>query len=457
MVRKTVTTTVVRPRRRPRPRFNVYRKVKATTILDRNKLNLTQLRKQIKTKPLKRLVNKRRPRPMRQMLPAMSQATKQYMHCRMNPFQSSGLLGIPDLADQPRVVVDHRLICNFTVGTSGGFNIAIMPWLPHPLLVQPLVMNDATWLYNGVHPTANNSALNTAYYFAPATFKEWANQAVFRRNQQFDIDSVDVPYSSSRFRFVTIGAKLIYTGSTLNNAGTILVNDGGFTSEQVERNNQEFNVLTSASAGIITYTADEVSQTMINFTPVFDVRSNSSLNTPIKTGSYMLLKNQASDHPWLPIMKTLNFPTGMSSSGLSDYCNMIANVDDPLATGLVYGYPCLQAWDSHFCPKLISINGVAPGTPFQIELVYCVEYAIDPSSSIVSLAKQPIPDPKGVQMVDQMLRDQPGNLPLGNEIVKTIGTTISDSVGAIATAFSPVPHFQLPQRRQFSTRLQALT
>lgn len=412
--------------------------------LNRARLPIQEVRRRLaqsrrdKTKNSKRRTTRRTVRnnnsPKKSAV--MSAEAKNYMHCRLDPFSTTGLIGIPDLSDQPRVVVDHRLICNFTVGTSGGFNIAVMPWLPHPLLVRPLTMNDATWLYDGVHPTSNNSPLGfPSYYFAPATFREWSNQTVYRNATTADIDSIDVPYQSKRFRFVTIGARVIYTGSTMLNAGTMLVNDGSFAVETTQNNNAIFNVFTSSTSGLVTYDPDEVFVTQYTFNPEFTVRSNSSLNVPIKEGGFLLLKNQAPDHPWHEIRSGLNFPTWQASN---DYCNVIANVADPLATGKVYAYPIVQAEDPNFCPKLISIQGLASGTPFQLELVYCVEYAIDSSSSISSLAKQPPrADPIGVQRVDAMVRSQPANMPLANDIIHTVGTTVSDTVSGIATAFSP--------------------
>lgn len=405
--------------------------------LRRRRLQARRDRRRQRRQRVKQPINK----VQRMKVPGLSDAAKSYMHCRLDPFSSSGALGIPDLSDQPRVVVDHRLICNFVAGNSGGFNIAIMPWLPHPILVRPLTMDDPQWLFNGYHPTSNNSGLHSAQcYFAPATFNEWATQRVNREATTAYIDTINVPYDSKRFRFVTIGAKIIYTGSTMNNAGTMLVNDGSYTTEITQNNNQTFTFLTNQSTGTVAYSPDEVSVTQYHFDPSFTVRSNSSLNAPLKTGGYLLLKNQASDHPWLPILNALNFPTWQ---GLNDNCPVIGNTADPLTTLTAEDFPCVQAWDEHFCPKLVSIQGLAQGTPFQIELVYCVEYAIDPSSSVVSLAKQPPADPVGLQRVDAYVRDRPSNTPLSTEIVKTIGTTVSDSIGHIANAFSPknaIPH-----------------
>lgn len=437
-VRKTVIRTRVRPRvirrtrviTRPRPLMSIR--------LPKNILNKVNNVKRRPRRRVRRIINSASVNKI--AIPRMSAAATNYMHCRMDPFQSSGALGIPDLSDQMRVVVDHRLVCNFTVGTSGGFNIAVMPWLPHPLLVQPLDMNDPSWLYNGVHPTGNNSFLNPGYYFAPATFKEWYDQQVFRNEAEYDLDTVSPLYQSKRFRFVTIGCKIIYTGSTMLNAGTVLVNDGSFNMQQPERNNSTFTIGTAATSGVVAYTADEITASLFLFKPDYTVRSNSSLNTPIKTGAYLLLKNQQPDHPWLPLYSPLNFPT---EPGISDYGSIIAAVPNPLSDLRAYAFPCVQAWDSGFAPKLISIQGMSTGSPFQLELVYCVEYAIDPSSTIVSLAKQPPTDVKGVNQVDEIMKQHPSNVPLGNEIVQTIGTTVSDAVSGIASAFSP---FSKPQR-----------
>jgi len=453
MVKRIKTTIVTKPRRRQR-KTTTTTKFKQLIPFSRQELlrRKTQSNRDRNNFGRKRIQNvRRRGVGKGPTMTGMSQAGKEYMHCRINPFQSSGLLGIPDLSDQPRVVVDHRLICNFTTGDSGGFNIVVMPWLPHPLLVRPLVFGDTTWLFDGVHPILNGGVVNLPqYYFAPATFNEWANQTVNREATPAFIDTVNIPYDSKRFRFVTIGAKIIYTGSTLANAGTILVNDGNFTIEMTQTNNELFHVFEAGINDQVDYGVDEIMVQTFNFDQNFNVRSNSSLNTPMNTGAYMLLKNQAADHPWHPIASGLTFPTWV---GLNDYCNMTSNQQDMLAFGKVSGYPCVQAVDPNFCPKLISIQGLPQGSPFQIELVYCVEYAIDPTSNIVSLAKQPPADVQSVQRVDTIMRDHPANLPLGNELVRTIGTTVSDTVSGIATAFSPFNHPQLPQRSRFSNRL----
>lgn len=435
--RKVVKTTVVR---RPRPNRRLFSTYRPRFVRPRVIVNSTilQRRRRLNQSRRDRLRNKTR-NPNRRnnnnpKMTGMPPAVRDYMHCRLDPFSTSGILGIPDNSNQPRVVVDHRLICNFVAGTSGGFRIAVMPWLPHPLLIQPLDMNDSTWLFDGVHPTANNSALNFSNYFCNPTFIEWSGQRVFRNSSPNDLDTVDIPYEARRMRFVTIGAKIVYTGSTMTNAGSILVNDGSFSVQPQETNASLFSIYTAATSGVITYSADEINQTTLNFTPNYAVRSNSSLNCPLKIGAYTILKNQQSDHPWKNISPALNF---MSTPSTSDGCIMIAPSSDPLASGFTRDYPCVQAYDDSICPKLFTIQNLSAGSSFQIELVYCVEYAIDPNSNIVSLAKQPPSFPEAVMKADAVVNSQPKNIPLGNEIISTIGTTVSDTITGVAQAFSP--------------------
>lgn len=431
-------TTVVRSLVRPR---TVRRPIRTLTI-KRNIVNNPTIR-QRSNKPIqKKRKNKKSNKTIRKPKP-MDSAVKSYMHCRLNPFASSGSLGIPDNSNQPRVVVDHRLICNFTAGSSGGFYIAVMPWLPHPLLVRPSTMNDPSWLFNGYHPVAHNGALTgDNYYFAPATFTEWATNSVTRNNTPDNLDTVSIPYQSRRFRFVTIGARIIYTGSTMVNSGTLLINDGSFNVGANLMNTVPFTVLNAGTTDLTTYALNEIQMRSLTFSPSFNTRSNSSYNGPLRTGGYSLLVNQASDHPWRGIDSALTF---VSSPSIANYSIIVSNVSDPLASGIVNGYACVQGFDDQFCPKLISVQNMSPGASFQLELVYCVEYAIDPQSSVSSLAKQPPSKPEEVMRVDSYLRNVQPNRSLASDIIHTIGETTSSTITGIAEAVSPF--------KKFSTRL----
>lgn len=364
-------------------------------------------------------------------------SVRQYMHCRMNPFGSHGGAQIPDISNRQRCTVDHRLIVNFLPGTSGGFRIAVMPWLPHPLLVQPLAIEDATWQINGVH-SASPAITTHDYWYAPVTLTEWANQSVMRNAELWKIDGVDVPYNSKSFRFVTIGAKLIYTGATMNNQGTVLVNDGAFDIKQPEINNGAISVADLTSWK--TWDPDQVYTAAVSFNPNFQTKTNSGYNGSLKSGSFMLLVNQAGDHPWQPIYNQLTFPY---MNSMVTNCAVVSNASNVLSQTTIGGYPCVQGADPNWAPKLIQVAGCNSGSSFQLELCYCVEYAIDSSSSVASFSSKPTPHPLEVQRVDAIIQQQPPNRSLAEAAINAAGNVVTNVANNVADHIFGTPR---PQR-----------
>jgi len=337
-----------------------------------------------------------------------------------------------------RVVVDHRLISTFTAGSSSGFWIAVMPWLPHPVLMSPLARSDTTFLVNGAHPAINSTAAaEPSIWYVPLTLTEWAEANVERDATAYKVDKVSVPYNSKSFRFVTIGAKVSYVGSTMENSGTLLVNDGSFDMTRPELNNYALNVFDGTNV-VKTWDPNQVYTSSLNFEPNFDARSNSAYTGPARFGAFSLLVNQATDHPWQPLYEQLTFPMTIPRA---DTVTIACPGQSILTSTTVKTYPCIQGFDTNFAPKLINISGLKPGSTIQLELVYCVEYAIDSASSIVSLAKKPVPKPAQVQQVDALLQQQPPNQSLAGKIVETIGGAVTNVANHVvdraADVFSP--------------------
>jgi len=308
-----------------------------------------------------------------------------YRLCRLAPFKSHGLLtGIPDASTGKRLLVDHRIAPTITFGDSGQCSIIVAPALPSPLWVK---FSDTDAAINGTQYPDNV----TTNVMIPLCLAEWVNQPATWLAAGSDNNFVDPLYTSSKFRVVTVAWSLNYIGSDLNNSGLITVNSFPLTVQPPAPNTGTFTVYSSTSSVNTNIGSDEVQVSLMS-TELTPLQLKSFINnietfrTPLKRGAHGVLRHSAGDYPDVPLYSAMTYISDPEGQPYSKLMQLTPVPDSAGASGVVQGFD--NSWD----PTLINISGGSPNQSFVLDLLMCVEYYPQPSSSVISLAKAGPPE-----------------------------------------------------------------
>jgi len=308
-----------------------------------------------------------------------------YRLCRLAPFKSHGLLtGIPDAATGKRLLVDHRIAPTMTFGPSGQCSIIIAPALPHPLWVK---FGDTQASINGVQ-YPNNVSTNV---MIPICLAEWTNQPAFWLAADSSNNYVEPLYTSSKFRVVTVAWSLSYVGTDFANSGLVTVNSFPLTVLQPAPNTGTFTVYSSKSGTNTNISANEVQVSLLS-TELTPSQLKSFINnvetfrTPLKRGAHGVLRHSAGDYPDVPLQTAMTYISDPEGAPYSKLMQQTPTPNTAWASGVVQGYD--NSWD----PTLINISAGAENQSFVLDILMCVEYYPQPSSSVISLAKAGPPE-----------------------------------------------------------------
>lgn len=328
-----------------------------------------------------RLNNIGKAKNINQLNKNMRKTINPYIQCRLNPFASSNGLGIPDDTDAKRLVVDHRQLTSFRVGNTGSINIVVAPTIPQIVWFQVPTDTDTTYLVNGDHPTTHNGDDNV---FHPICISQYANQLLTRYDEAGKFNSFPTYLDAMRARIVTIGYRLIYTGSTMNNSGSIMINRLGFSLQPPIPNVAAFSIFNGHGGTDLNYNPGQVMLYRLNISKTFDTIVSDTVRVPLRQGVQGLLKHASGDYRWCDVTDNETY------IGYSTY-----DKAGLLTQGLDRGPDYMSQWpsisfaDDQWSPAAISIRGATEGQTFDLETVFCIEYIPNLESSAASLSKQP--------------------------------------------------------------------
>lgn len=346
----------------------------------------------------KRINNMRR-LPPRMQAQAQRRTINPYIHCRLNPLESGNSIGIPDQSDAKRLAVDHRQITSFKIGSSGAFNIVISATIPQIIWYQTLA-GDSTFQVNGYTPS--NQAGNTNVYFTvPIT--TYQDLTVTRYDAAGQYNNQQVYLDANKARIVTVGYRLIYTGSTMNNSGSIMINRQGFSIQPAVGNGGQFTILNGHGSTNLTFNEQQVLVHPSTSSFDFEGMGTDTVRMPLRQGACGLLKHAGPDYKWCDVTDNETYICMAND----DKHSILAQ--GPTSTGDRFRkWPVIAFTDTEWSPAAISIRGATQGQTFDIETVYCIEYAPAVTSQAISLAKQPVqPDMKAVNHASEAARKMP--------------------------------------------------
>lgn len=312
---------------------------------------------------------------------AMNKLINPYIQCRLSPFAASNGLGIPDDTDAKRLVVDHRQITSFRMGSSGSMNIVVAPTIPQIVWFQTTTDTDTTYTVNGDHPTTHNGDGNI---FHPVTITQYQNMLLTRFDAAGYYNTFPTYLQAMRARIVTIGFRIIYTGSTMNNSGSIMINKFGLSLQPPIGNSDQFHVLNGHGPTDLTYNNNQVMIIRSNMSRTFDSIVADTVRVPLRQGVHGLLKHASGDYKWCDVTDNETYITAVNFDRTSLLTQGLDRGPDYLSQ-----WPSVQFCDDQWSPASISIRGATEGQTFDLETVFCIEYIPNLESESSSLAKQP--------------------------------------------------------------------
>jgi hypothetical protein len=347
-----------------------------------------------------------------------------YSMCRLMPFthSGSGNSAIPDLTETRRLLIDHRMVNNFTFGSSGTFNIAISPTIPNSVWVNTGSVADITYKING-QTFPNNAGLPNVY--VPICQPEWTQLLINRIAVAGDYNTVQTLYGSSKFRIATVGWSLTYTGNVTENSGVIQVTNQRLTTTSDLPDTVTFSVYSSQSGTNTNYTADQIIIGVIDLAPAFGNSLNQgSRMFALSSGANGILKHSGSNFQYCELSNLEKYITPANGPIISMLMQTIPTPPNVGASGICLG---LDAdWDT----TLINIQGGAVGSTFMLDTIYCIEYIPSPSSSTYALSAQ---GPKENLTIIKKTAEVAANMPIADKGPANADGSVNDVLSKVLT------------------------
>jgi len=323
-------------------------------------------------------------------------------------------------------MLDHRVQIPFALGTTGAMNIAITPCLPYPVWFQ----TPTTDTYIAAGNTYNSW---TSASYNAVCLPGWADGGVALHNSAGSYDDFQVVFNSGRSRIVTAAWSITYTGSTINNSGSIRVNTVQTGALAPTPNVATFTVLDSITGFTEVWSPNQIM--LRSFTQNLDFGANNSQDTrtiPLRTGAHGLLRHNNSDYQWQDLSSVLTFITTPADEKYS-LLNSNGEITSSTKVGRV---PIVSSFDADWASTLLTISGAASNSTFLLDIIYCVEYTPNPSDTSYALAKPAPPrNDQVIQAVDRVANAQPIAAP-GNSTSGTLTEALKTAASVVTTGAS---------------------
>lgn len=358
----------------------------------------------------------------------MTDMEKAYAMCRLNPFKTMGKsIGIPDGSDTKRILMDHRMINTFTVGTSGSVRIAITPSIPASVWWS----GDAATKVNGA------SFTQTVDNFMRAIVQpEWRDLPCELHDSAARYDAAMAIFNSTKARIVTVGWNLIYTGTSLDNSGGMVINAQQLTLGDSIPNAAGFTVYSSQAGSSKGFNPSQILLRILNDKPSFGYANNNETGTiALNRGAHGILRHSANEYEWCNVANNLTFPAWSYNETVSFLTSQEYGTESNIGH-----WPHVAMFDPSWVSTLININGAKEGATFMLDTLYCVEYCPSPSSSVFAIAKGGPPQNNSLmQQVDNVAKSMPiakGGSAQSDSSTSNVISTIGNIVktGAVITS-----------------------
>jgi len=338
-----------------------------------------------------------------------------YINCRLDPFSSSGSLGIPDNNPIRKIVIDFRTFSNINILKPGAFSVLTTPTLPYPVYIKSSIANMLDFTFS----TAAGSVVATLDG-SPNLNTNWSPLIVIPELLAFSntnpvylnpgaILNVPNPYGSVRARIVTVATRIYYTGQANVCSGTL--SSSTVTVEsldgQIGPNTQPIQAIAYGNGNsTVIWPTDNVSIVPVTYNLIANTMQQDTVSSRPEAGGYSLLKHQASDYKWNKVQTS---PVLFQSQ-----------IGNPAATFLSYndglGYPGSLFYDFDWACNLLSITNATPNMSFRVENVFCIEFELQQGSAFERLAHATTPALGDVLAASKAAQSIPTMLPVGQSL-----------------------------------------
>jgi hypothetical protein len=359
-----------------------------------------------------------------------------YMHCRMDPFASSGKGSIPDGGNNSYVVVDNRSFDTIVIPDTSTYIIQTLPTLPaSAMLFGPTASAGCT--VNGVPITfsaTSNLSTNIGSGTPLSVLPQWLAGGGYLPGI-----SINDPYMAATARLVSCGYKLTYTGPVLTAAGSITVTP----------NDVALSVLEPTTSGVSLISPGQTNLTIKNNSNVLaqvatigtlllqlDGTTNSAALTRDtivlrpEQGVYIVPKHKSNVFKNIPVSDTASGlvanPTTDSTLGLA-YTNLFTLNNTTVADSTYDGG--IIWYDNDWSTTQITIAGMGVGASFRWDTIWCMELNPSISSVIAPLTIKASPNVPSEVVAAQTATNKRPNATSGRPVIDMIptGTPLPDT------------------------------
>jgi hypothetical protein len=359
-------------------------------------------------------------------------AMNDYVHCRIDPFASSGLAAIPDGSNTNYVTTDSRMFDTLNMnGTAGDFSIQTFPFSP----CSAALSGPNTMLVNGypinLNPGyAQNSSgkyplsVLPAYLSAPGTLSVLAanNATIPGAFGSTSAPSPTNPYQSPTGRLVAAGYKLSYTGPAFDCSGSVTV-----TPADISVTESATGLYTGVGVGLVYTIFESDSNAVTTYQvptgcPVLNVdvsygttaMTRDSVVMRPEQGIYFMPRHKTKDFKVRPFFNTVCATVSNLDSANSSPTN-VSNMFTSNANATFNTYGGGIVWyDDDWSSAQITVRGANADASFRWDTIWCFEYNPVPSNLVANLTKKRSPDqPSSLAKASQILDHAPIAIPVG--------------------------------------------
>jgi hypothetical protein len=370
---------------------------------------------------------------------------KGFIHCRLNPFESSNGVGLNDGSLMAKIVYDSKTYVDITNITS-TISILILPWMPACAGISGLCTVNQSSPYTGAVNLANNSL---GYGWYPVLMQGAQNNSAI----QIPETTSAPPIQAGKARLLTQGYRLVYTGPTNSCAGLITVSSSSANITQVLSETNTSGLGTSALPYNSFILQPQAAATLSQFTapssingtsmplgtnmPVVNVISTFSQYSPetvtyrpevgcsgvLRHGTRNYEFNPISEYNQCPIQTATQLTTTFSSApyiynpAFFTTLSATAQTNQAMPNCDVGNFSIIYWWDNDWQPVSIQISGANSAASYRLEVVQCFEFIPEASSTFRPLAKVSGVDNSNHQRIaDMHLAKQPIAIPANARI-----------------------------------------
>jgi len=353
-----------------------------------------------------------------------------YAKCRIDPFQSTGSLGIPDTCGYRRIIVDYKGYADITVTSNCNMQLILAPFIPFTSGIKVSNANSVNYNLNG---NAVIPAANTDYsygWFPLQIFPELLAAAAVQPGALYTN-----PYMADKARIVTLVSRITYTGPALSPQGMATVSSLPFSIQRGSATDTT-NVAIAFSNGTSGNYSNAPFQ-VINTNIVPNIYTQDSVVHRPEVGDVIVAKHNGSDYTFKPMYR---YPVCLVDKDAPNYSGgqygFFGGVTSITANGLLF-------FDEDWEGTLIQLSGLAAGMSFRLEQYLCVEYTPEQGSPFMRLAQiPPTVSESGLKLVDSVVKQIPVSVPL-NEGVEPWYKIAAKAISSIGGAAIPLIKYLL--------------